>query len=96
MLSPTTKDVIKIIRTYVYENGKTVSEFAREAGVSKSWISRLYHEDSEISLLLANRLLEQAGYKMVVKHNTQLNRSDTEKIEVLTDDQIRRLRRRNQ
>lgn len=94
MLSPKTKDIIRIIRTYVYENGKTISEFAKEAGVSKSWISRLYHEDSEISLLLANRLLEHAGFKLVVKHATQLNRTDTETIDVLTDEEIRRLRRK--
>lgn len=91
MISPDTKDIIKIIRTYAYQNGLTLTEFARQADVSKSWISRLRHEDAEISLLIAKNMLEAAGYKIIIKHQSQISSDDTKQIKTLTEEQIKEL-----
>lgn len=91
MISPDTKDVIKIVRTYAYQNGMTLSEFARKAEVSKSWISRLRHEDAEISLLVAQKMLNAAGYKIIIKHQSQISEGDNKPIKTLTDEQIEEL-----
>ncbi|MNC06251.1 hypothetical protein D3C81_816130 [compost metagenome] len=88
MISPNTKDIVKIIRTYAFQNGMTLTEFARKAEVSKSWISRLRHEDAEISLLVAQKMLNAAGYKIIIKHQTQIDENDTKQIKTLTDEQI--------
>lgn len=96
MISPNTKDIIKIIRTYAYQNGLTLTEFARKADVSKSWISRLRHEDAEISLLMATNMLEAAGYKIIVKHQSQISGDDTKQIKTLTEDQIKELDKNKQ
>lgn len=93
MISPDTKDIIKIIRTYAYQNGLTLTEFARKADVSKSWISRLKNEDAEISLLIATNMLEAAGYKLIVKHQSQISNDDTKQIKTLTEDQIKEIDR---
>lgn len=91
MISPDTKDIIKIVRTYAYQNGMTLTEFARKAEVSKSWISRLRHEDAEVSLLIANNMLETAGYKLIIKHQSQISSEDTKEIKTLTEEQIKEL-----
>lgn len=91
MLEPTTKDIIRIVRTYAYQNGITVTEFAREADVSKSWISRLKNEDADISLELAKQMLSTAGYKIIVKHQSDIDAEDSQKIKTLTDEQIKQL-----
>jgi transcriptional regulator with XRE-family HTH domain len=93
MISPTTKDVIRVIRTYIYQTGMTLTEFADRADVSKGWLSRLNYEDAEISLYLASRVLNVAGYRLVLKHQTQLTDSDALPIKTLTDEQIRQLKR---
>ena len=51
----------------------SMSEFARKAGVSKAWLSRLQHTDANLSIEMANRLLDIAGYKIIIKDN--FNRS---------------------
>lgn len=91
MIAPTTKDIIRIVRTYAYQNGITVTQFARKANVSKSWISRLKNEDADISLELAKQMLSAAGYKIIVKHQSDIDSEDTEKIKTLTDEQIKEL-----
>jgi transcriptional regulator with XRE-family HTH domain len=93
MISPSTKDIIRVIRTYVYQTGMTLTEFADRADVSKGWLSRLNYEDAEISLYLATRVLNVAGYRLVLKHSTQLTDSDATPIKTLTDEQIRQLKR---
>ena len=93
MISPSTKDIIRVIRTYVYQTGMTLTEFAVRADVSKGWLSRLNYEDAEISLYLATRVLNVAGYRLVLKHQTQLTDSDATPIKTLTDEQIRQLKR---
>jgi transcriptional regulator with XRE-family HTH domain len=94
MISPTTKDIVRIVRTYAYQNGITITEFARKADVSKSWISRLKNEDAEISMQLARQMLEAAGYKLIVKHQSQINDSDSKEIKTLTDEQIEELKKK--
>ncbi|AEO93922.1 CII-like regulator [Bacillus phage G] len=91
MIQPTTKDIIRIVRTYAYQNGITITQFAKKADVSKSWISRLKNEDSEISLQLAKQLLETAGYKIIIKHQSNIDSDDTKEIKTLTDEQIKEL-----
>lgn len=93
MISPSTKDIIRVIRTYVYQTGMTLTEFADRADVSKGWLSRLNYEDAEISLYLANRVLNVAGYRLVMKHQSQLTDSDAARIKTLTDEQIKQLKR---
>jgi len=92
MIEPSTKDIIKIVRTYAYQNGMTLTEFARKAEVSKSWISRLRNEDAEISLNVARKLLNTAGYKIVVKHQSQLTTGDQVEINMLSDEEIEKLK----
>ena len=91
MVSPTTKDIIKIVTTYAYQNGMTLTDFAKKAEVSKSWISRLKNEDAEISLLIAQKLLNTAGYKIIIKHQSQISEDDNKPINTLTDEQIKEL-----
>lgn len=95
MISPTTKDILRIIRTYAYLNGMSMSEFARKAGVSKSWISKMKHTDTEISLKFAEKLLDAAGYKIVVKHHTQLTEEDLADIKTISDEELDRKDREN-
>lgn len=91
MIQPTSKDIVKIIRTYCYQNGITISEFAKKSDVSKSWISRLKNEDAEISLQLAKQLLSTAGYKIIIKHQSEVDSGDTKPIKTLNDNQIEEL-----
>jgi hypothetical protein len=93
MISPSTKDIIRVIRTYVYQTGMTLTEFAERADVSKGWLSRLNYEDAEISLYLAVRVLSVAGYRLVLKHQSQLTDSDAAPVKTLTDEQIRQMKR---
>lgn len=91
MIQPNTKDIIRIIRTYAYQNGITVTEFANKADVSKSWISRLKNEDADITLELAKQLLNAAGYKVIIKHQSEVDSDDSKAIKTLTDEQIKEL-----
>jgi hypothetical protein len=59
----------------------------------KGWLSRLNYEDAEISLYLANRVLNVAGYRLVMKHTSNIVDSDSTPIKTLTDEQIRQLKR---
>ena len=86
MLSPTTRDVVRIARTYAYKNGLSMTQFAKQAGVSKAWLSRLHHGDGDLSLEYANKMLEAAGYKLIIKHQSNLSDSDTQPIDMIDDD----------
>lgn len=60
-----TNDILKIISDYCRKNHVSLSRYARTAGVSKAWLSRLFHEkNKKISLLLAEQLLGVAGYSL--------------------------------
>lgn len=66
----TTSNVTKIISQYCKENKMSVSKYAQLAGVSKAWLSRLFHENKKISLQIAQQLLAVAGYslQLIQKH----------------------------
>lgn len=57
-----TKDILNIISKYCKENNISLSKYAQLAGVSKSWLSRLYNENKNVSLQVAEMLLSVAGY----------------------------------
>ncbi len=67
----TTKQVLNIIKEYCAKYNISLSRFAHLAGVSKAWLSRLMNEnEKKISLLLAEKLLNVAGYSLkIVKQN---------------------------
>lgn len=85
MINPTTRDVIRIVRTYAYKNGLSMTAFAKQADVSKAWLSRLRHGRGDLSLEYATRMLEAAGYKLIIKHQSQLQASDTEAPDLIDD-----------
>lgn len=62
-----TKQILGIIRNYVYQNEISMSEFARRAGISKSWLSKLKHTDANLSIDTAFNLLNEAGYTMKIE-----------------------------
>ena len=63
-----TKEVLNIVRNFVDKESISMSEFARQAGVSKAWLSKLQHTDANLSIEMANRLLIIAGYKIEIKN----------------------------
>lgn len=69
MNSSLTKQILEIIRKYLDEEEISMSEFARKADVSKAWLSRLQHTDANLSIEMANRLLDVAGYRLIIKDN---------------------------
>lgn len=85
MIAPTTKEIIQIIRTYAYQHGLSMSEFAKKAGISKAWLSKLKTQDREISLQLAEKILHAAGYSIIVKHQSEITDTDKKTIHVIND-----------
>lgn len=88
MLQPTTQDIIKIVRTYAYQSGMSMSEFAKKAGVSKAWLSKLKHGDREISLQLAEKILNAAGYTIILKHGHDVTEADKKTYEVINESEL--------
>ena len=65
------KQILKIIRDFTDDTKLTMSEVAREAGISKAWISRLTNDaNPNMSVETAANLLEVAGYELVIKKVT--------------------------
>lgn len=95
MIGPSTKDIITIVRSYAYKNGMSMSEFAEQADVSKAWLSKLKTQDREISLHLAEQLLDAAGYKIVVKHQSKLTSEDKQAIQFVGKEELDRKDREN-
>ena len=70
------KDIKNIISEYCEKNNISLSKYAQLAGISKAWLSRLFHEDKKISLYLAERLLSVAGYQLkIVKDEIKISNS---------------------
>lgn len=88
MLQPTTKDIIKIVRTYAYQSGMSMSEFAKKAGVSKAWLSKLKRGDREISLQLAEKILNAAGYTIILKHQHDVSEADKKTYQTIGDSEL--------
>ena len=56
-----------MIRTYAYDRGMSLGEISEQSGVSKAWLSRLQHEDANLSLDTATELLAIIGYRLEIK-----------------------------
>ena len=60
-------DILKIIINFCHENEISVSAYAKRAGISKSWISRLMTEkNKKISLQVAQDLLLVSGHTLKI------------------------------
>ena len=60
-------DILKIVKQYLNENKISLSQYAKEANISKAWLSRLFSENNkQISFDLAQRLLNVSGYKLKI------------------------------
>lgn len=75
MENTTTKTILNIIRSNAYNENISMSEFARRAGVSKAWLSKLKHTNANLSIDMAVRLLDVAGYSLKLsKNNTKTSK----------------------
>jgi len=71
------KQILKIIREFVDDTKLTMSEVAREAGISKAWISRLTNDaNPNMSIETAAKLLDVAGYQLIIKGITTASNED--------------------
>lgn len=59
-----TRKILKLIREYISANKISMSEFGRQTGVSKAWLSKLKNYDANLSLDTATDLLKYMGYKL--------------------------------
>lgn len=59
-----TRQVLQKIREYMAAEKISMSEFARQTGVSKAWLSKLKHTDANLSLNTAQDLLHYMGYTL--------------------------------
>lgn len=75
MENASTKAILEIIRSSAYNENISMSEFARRAGVSKAWLSKLKHTNANLSIDTAIRLLDVAGYSLKISKNSTKNSS---------------------
>ena len=54
------KEILQIVQNYMNQSGMSLGEYAREAGCSKAWLSKL----QSVSVEIAARLLGVAGYNI--------------------------------
>lgn len=72
------KEILRIVQNYIDKHDISLGEYAREAGCSKAWLSKLLNEKSKsVSIEIAARLLGVAGYNISIagkiqKNNTRL------------------------
>lgn len=59
-----TRQVLQKIREYMAAEKMSLSEFGRQTGVSKAWLSKLKHTDANLSLNTAQDLLHYMGYTL--------------------------------
>jgi len=59
-----TRQVLQKVREYMKAEKMSMSEFARQTGVSKAWLSKLKHTDANLSLNTAQDLLHYMGYTL--------------------------------
>lgn len=62
--SDLTRQVLQKVREYLAAEKMSMSEFARQTGVSKAWLSKLKHTDANLSLNTAIDLLHYMGYTL--------------------------------
>lgn len=66
MNSDLTRQILQLIREYIDANKISMSEFGRQTGVSKAWLSKLKNTDANLSLDTATDLLHFIGYKLIL------------------------------
>ena len=77
MNSDLTRQVLQLIREYIAANKISMSEFGRQAGVSKAWLSKLKNTDANLSLDTAINLLHFIGYTLILTKDDALNQTAT-------------------
>ena len=71
-----TRQVLQKIREYMAAEKISMSEFARQTGVSKAWLSKLKHTDANLSLNTAQDLLHYMGYTLrLTREGMKISRS---------------------
>ena len=75
MNSDLTRQVLQLIREYIDANKISMSEFGRQAGVSKAWLSKLKNTDANLSLDTAINLLHFIGYTLILTKDNKLTAS---------------------
>lgn len=61
-------NVLTIVLKYMKDNKMSLSQYAKKAGISKAWLSRMFSEKSKnISLDVAQNLLNVSGYCLEIK-----------------------------
>lgn len=71
MNSDLTRQILQLIREYIDANKISMSEFGRQAGVSKAWLSKLKNTDANLSLDTAVDLLHFIGYTLKLTRDGQ-------------------------
>lgn len=68
-----TRQVLQKVREYMAAQKMSMSEFARQTGVSKAWLSKLKHTDANLSLNTAQDLLHYMGYTLKLTREGSIN-----------------------
>ena len=93
MANDLTRQVLKKIREYIAAQKISMSEFGRQTGVSKAWLSKLKHTDANLSLDTATDLLHFMGYTLIlVRDNQQSKEDDTVEASIIPS-RLRKLAR---
>ena len=76
-----TRQVLRKVREYMKAEKMSMSEFARQTGVSKAWLSKLKHTDANLSLNTAQDLLHYMGYtlRLTREGSVSINKSRIKK-----------------
>ena len=61
------KEILRIVKNYMDKNDVSLGEYAKEAGCSKAWLSKLLNDKSRsVSVEIAAKLLGVAGYNISI------------------------------
>ena len=68
------KEILRIVQNYIDKHDISLGEYAREAGCSKAWLSKLLNEKSKsVSIEIDARLLGVEGYNISIEGKIQKN-----------------------
>ena len=80
MQNDLTRRILALIREYIDAQKISMSEFGRQTGVSKAWLSKLKNYDANLSLNTATDLLRYMGYKLeLMKDGAKIYKSRLKK-----------------
>lgn len=88
MNSDLTRQILQLIREYIDANKISMSEFGRQAGVSKAWLSKLKNTDANLSLDTATDLLHFIGYTLKLAKDGQ---QQDEKVAIVRRSRLQRV-----